>query len=648
MHENKLKDETSPYLLQHARQPVDWYPWGEEAFEKAAREDKPIFLSVGYSTCHWCHVMARESFDDENVAKLMNDHFISIKVDREERPDVDSVYMSVCIAMTGSGGWPMSIFMTPDRKPFYAGTYFPKYGRPGVTGFYQLLSIIADSWEHSRAPLLRSADNLISRMTIPETKNGDIDGELPGKALAQFERSFDSQCGGFGTAPKFPAAHNIVFLLDLYRRTGSDSARGMAELTLRKMYEGGLFDHIGGGFSRYSTDRKFQIPHFEKMLYDNALLIMAYAQAADAAGDSFFLETAEKTADFVLREMTGSEGGFYSALDADSEGAEGLYYAFTTDETFRVLGADGKKFNSCLGITEKGNFGGYSIPHLTGSIQEERELQHCLPKLQEYRRQRRTLAVDDKRLGAWNSLMTAALCRLWRVSGEKKYLDAAVKCEKFLSGYIWRDGNMGVSFRDGRTVGHGYLDDYAFAAFALLELYRAVQDRGYLDAAESLCSRAADEFADKDGGGFYLCGRGSEKLILRPKETYDGAMPSGNSVMAWNLVRLAQLKDSDKWTAAAERQLRYMSGQAARAPMGYAFFLTALYDFSDPPERVTVVSDGMEDPAELARELPFGAVVSILRQENAQYRLLNGCTTYYVCRGCTCMPPENRYHSGKK
>lgn len=641
MHENKLIGQTSPYLLQHAHQPVDWYPWGDEAFEKAAREDKPVFLSIGYSTCHWCHVMAHESFDDENVARLMNQRYVSIKVDREERPDVDSVYMSVCQAMTGSGGWPMSIFMTPDKKPFFAGTYFPKYARPGTAGFYQLLSVIAERWAGNREALMRSAGELTQMLSRQEKSGGDIDEGLIDKALGQFELSFDREYGGFGTAPKFPAAHNLLFLMDRYRKAGDARALHMAELTLRRMYEGGLFDHIGFGFSRYSTDRKFMIPHFEKMLYDNAMLITAYARAYELTENGLYLDVARRTADFVLRELSSPDGGFYSAQDADSEGAEGLYYAFTPDETVRVLGADGESFNLCFGITQKGNFEGYSIPHLTGGIQQARELEHCLPKLREYRKNRRALSVDDKILGAWNSLMIAALARLYRVCGEEKYLDAALLCESFLSSRLWAGDMVSVSFRDGRNSGPGYLDDYAFAVYALLELYRTAQRAEHLARAERFCRKAAYNFWDTENGGFFLSGRDNEELIFRPKETYDGAMPSGNSVMAWNLVRLSQLSENGEWDEDARSQLRYMSAAAGRAPMGYAFFLLALSDFTDPPQRVTAAAAEGADPAAIARSLPADALVTVKLGDNARYPLQNGLATYYVCKGRTCLPPTN-------
>jgi uncharacterized protein YyaL (SSP411 family) len=640
MHENRLINETSPYLLQHAHQPVDWYPWGGEAFEKAAREDKPVFLSIGYSTCHWCHVMARESFDDEEVARLMNSSFVSIKVDREERPDIDSVYMAVCQAMTGSGGWPMSIFMTPDKKPFFAGTYFPKYSRAGSPGFLELLSAVADGWAHNREPLLRSAGNLAQAFSRRGPSRSEIDETLPDKALAQFRLNFDKEYGGFGPAPKFPAAHNLLFLLDRYKKRGDGEALRMAELTLQKMYAGGLFDHIGGGFSRYSTDRQYMIPHFEKMLYDNALLTAAYAAAGDVTGNGFYTDAARSTADFILREMTGPQGGFYSALDADSGGAEGLYYAFRPEEITEVLGPEGEAFNRCLGITEKGNFKGYSVPHLTGSLEEERSLGSLLPKLREYRKGRRPLSTDDKILTSWNSLMISALCRLYRAARDERYLDAAVKCESFLSANL-RDGDkLYVSFRDGKRSGPGFLDDYAFYVMALLELYRTAQRGEYLSLAERLCRRAVSDFRDENGG-FSLSGRENEVLIFRPRETWDGAMPSGNSAMAYDLVRLYQLTDDDEFGREADRQLRFMSGEAARAPMGCSFFLLALSEHADPPEHVVIVPGPGAEPRSLADGFPADALVSVLSGETEKYRLLNGHTTYYVCKGHACLPPVN-------
>jgi len=393
---NHLINETSPYLLQHAGNPVEWYPWGEEAFRRAREEDKPVFLSVGYSTCHWCHVMAHESFEDEETAKLLNEHFVAIKVDKEERPDIDRVYMSFCQAFTGSGGWPMSVFMTPDQKPFFAGTYFPPVPRHGMKSFREILTAVAKMWKESRDKLVWSAGEMVGQLEKREQEEGQIGEELLQEAEAVFERIFDPEYGGFGKAPKFPTPHNILFLLEYYRDYGDKKALQMAEKTLDCMYRGGMFDHIGYGFSRYSTDRFFLVPHFEKMLYDNALLIMAYARACMVTGNPFYGEIAERTVEYVLREMTHPEGGFYCAQDADSEGEEGKYYVFTPDEVRNVLGQEaGSRFNEAYGITARGNFEGKNIPNRPSGA-EDRVPKEDIGTLYRYRKERTSLYLDDK------------------------------------------------------------------------------------------------------------------------------------------------------------------------------------------------------------------------------------------------------------
>ncbi|MEA4954464.1 MAG: thioredoxin domain-containing protein [Pseudoflavonifractor sp.] len=643
LYENRLIHESSPYLLQHAHQPVDWYPWGEEAFAKAQREDKPVFLSIGYSTCHWCHVMAHESFDDTEIAKLLCEGFVSIKVDREERPDLDSVYMAVCQAMTGSGGWPMSIFLTPEKKPFFAGTYFPKDGQQGMIGFRQLLYVISQKWTQGKWELLQSADKVMHALSSEQdTKGGSVDAAILGKAVQQFHMTFDERYGGFGEAPKFPTAHNLLFLLDQYCKTDNLDVLHMTEVTLQQMYRGGLFDHIGFGFSRYSTDRAFQIPHFEKMLYDNALLMMAYTRAYDVTGNGFYLEVAEQTADYILREMTSPEGGFYSAQDADSEGVEGRYYAFRPPEICQVLSAEtANAFNRCYGITQQGNFEGQSIPHLVGSIGDARGFADCLPKLRAYRRQRSRLHLDDKILTAWNALMIAALSQLARLSGKQEHRAAALRGAQFLRSRLQVEDRLYASYREGVRGGLGYLDDYAFTAFALIELYQLVQEPEYLEQAQRLCSRAMDDFWDAAHGGFYLSGKENEQLILQPKETYDGAIPSGNSVMAYNLVRLSQITSNAHWKDCAERQLKFLSGAAMSIPMGHAFYLLALSAFLTPPEHVTVVLGEAESATAVMRDLPLDVLVTVQKQPSEGYTLLNGRTTYYVCTGYTCQPPTN-------
>ena len=635
---NHLQHETSPYLLQHAENPVDWYPWGEAAFRRAREEDKPVFLSIGYSTCHWCHVMAHESFEDAGIAEILNRYFVSIKVDREERPDIDSIYMAVCQAFTGSGGWPTSIFMTAEQKPFFAGTYFPKSGRGGRPGLRELLLVIHEKWETDRTALLRQADAVVSALRQSGGEPGTADGGLLDSAVLLYKQTYDRKNGGFGDAPKFPTPHNLLFLLTYYERRRDAACLEMAERTLVQMYRGGLFDHIGFGFCRYSTDRRFLVPHFEKMLYDNALLILAYCKAYAVTKKALYLEIAEKTAAYVLREMTSPEGGFYSAQDADSDGEEGKYYLFTPKEIIGLLGqADGEAFNRRFDISESGNFEGKNIPNLLNSEPSDNTSDGVLEKVYQYRRKRCALHLDDEVLTSWNALMTAALCRLYRVSGKAMYLTAAKQADDFIQKYLWEKETLFVSFRAGRRGAKGFLDDYAACLYAQLALYGATLEQSYLDRAEGLCGDVLVSFRDRENGGFYLYASDSETLILRPKETYDGAIPSGNSLMAWNLVRLAQLTGGSGYEREAERQLNFLAADAERYPAGYAMFLLALLDWESPPPKVTaVLAEGEEKFT-----IPPNAVVRLLPGPTKEFPLKDGKTTFYVCRDRSCLPPVN-------
>ena len=597
---NHLKNQTSPYLLQHAENPVEWYPWCEEAFVRARMEDKPIFLSIGYSTCHSCHVMAEESYENEQVAELLNRHFISIKVDKEERPDIDSVYMAVCQTFTGSGGWPTTIFMTPDQKPFFAGTYFPKHSAHGYTGFIELLTIAYNKWQTDRTSLLQAADAVIKSLKVGENRTAvkriHKEGSLADRAgesvldtaqLTQafqiYKQTFDETYGGFGNAPKFPSPHNLLFLMRYYEQENDGEAMRMAEKTLQQMYYGGMFDHIGGGFSRYSTDRYFLVPHFEKMLYDNALLILAYVKAYEKTKNDMYRMVAEKTAGYILREMTSAEGGFYSAQDADSEGEEGKYYVFEPDEVCKVLGrATGLAFCQHFDITETGNFEGKSIPNLlkgaaadikTPDFRVEREM------LYEYRKNRFHLHLDDKILTSWNGLMIAAMAGLYSVTKAPIYLETAENAQKFIERNLCENNRLFVSWRNGQSVGNGFLDDYANEIFALLALYEVTQEEKYLDLARAFCDRTEEYFYDRSRGGYYMSGAENEQLIFRPKETYDGAMFSGNSAMAYNLVRLFVLTGESKYQRQSEQQLEFMSAAAASYPAGHSMYLVALMEY---------------------------------------------------------------------
>ncbi len=657
---NRLKNETSPYLLQHAENPVDWYPWCDEAFERARREDKPVFLSIGYSTCHWCHVMAHESFENTATAEILNRYFIAVKVDREERPDIDSVYMSVCQAFTGNGGWPMSIFMTWDKRPFLAGTYFPVRSQYGMPGFSHVLYAVADQWNSGRSGLLRSADQIISHLKqagsgdIHSNKNTDTDNQavcedLPKLAVKLFSDSYDSIYGGFGNAPKFPAPHNLLFLTLYAEQNDRPDVLEMVERTLVQMRKGGIFDHIGFGFSRYSTDRYFLAPHFEKMLYDNALLIMAYAAVYDVTQNRFYLDTAEKTAQYVLREMTAPDGGFYSAQDADSEGEEGKYYTFRPDEVTAVLGMKkGKRFAQAFDITAGGNFEGVNIPNLLKNDDPDDALNDALSggfreelqKLYDYRRDRFRLHLDDKILTSWNSMMIAGLSVLYRVSRNREYLQAAVNAQLFIERNLNQSQGLCTSWREGKCSANGFLDDYAFYTAALTELYHSTLDSDYLEKAERFCQEAVKRFAGDKNGGFYLSDPGRTELFMNPKETYDGAVPSGNSVMTYNLIRLYQLTEKQEYKALAERQLQYMSYQAQGYLTGHSMFLLAKLMYDNPPERIVIVLKNASELEKIKERLPLLANVTIVSESKA-YPLLNDSTTYYVCKDHVCHAPVN-------
>ena len=638
---NRLQYETSPYLLQHAENPVDWYPWGKEAFAKAEREDKPIFLSIGYSTCHWCHVMAHESFEDAQIAEVLNRDFVCIKVDREERPDVDQVYMTVCQAITGSGGWPTSLFLTPDRKPFYAGTYFPPRGGRRRIGFYELLLYIAEQWHTDRENLIRSADKILAFLQESPKAEPTSAEDLPQKAVSHFAKMYDRPNGGFGRAPKFPTPHNLLLLM-LYAKLSDDkSAADMALHTLTQMRKGGMYDHIGGGFARYSTDAIFLVPHFEKMLYDNALLMIAYAAAYSLCGDELFLHTAEDCAAYVLREMTDRAGGFYSAQDADSEGGEGMYYVFDYDEILSILGEEkGARFNAYFSITKGGNFERKNIPNRLHGEAESDAFAAERKTLYAYRKERMRLHLDDKILTAWNALMIAAMTYVYRINGNAEYLNAARRAVAFIETHLCENDQLYVSSRNGKRSEKGFLDDYAFDCAALLSLYSATGESTYLERAKVLCRAALKQFRDP-AGGYTMNGKENETLILAAKETYDGALPSGNAVLLYVLTRLSQLDAVGEWDEAKQAQEAFLRGEAAEYPAGHCMYLLALLFSETPPPKITVVCGKNEDAHAIVKQLPLYADVTVLPEETNDYKRIGGKTTYYVCRDQTCLPPTN-------
>jgi len=573
---NRLVNEKSPYLYAHAHNPVDWYPWGEEAFEKARREDKPVFLSIGYSTCHWCHVMERESFADGQVAALLNENFISVKVDREERPDVDSVYMTVCQALTGAGGWPLTIVMTPDKKPFFAGTYLSK------EALERLVPRISDMWRNSRGELITAGDEIermLNRTQNREQAENDIilDSETAKKAVRTFHDSFDEKYGGFGDAPKFPAAHNLLFLIEYDRLVGGKKAGEMVKTTLTAMYRGGIFDHIAGGFSRYSTDEKWLVPHFEKMLYDNALLAWAYLEAYGLYGKEHYKTAAQKIFSWAFAELSNIDGAFFCGQDADSGGVEGKYYAFSHGEIEQALGEeDAEKYRKYYGVTNRGNFGGKNILNLiknTRFDETDEFIDECNRKMYRYRRGRTELHTDDKVLTSWNALMIIALVKAYKILGDREYLNAAKKTEAFISDTMTFAGRLFVRWRDGELFGKGKLDDYANYTLALLELYSADNDENYLKKAVHYANMTVEHFFDHINGGFYLYADDDERLISRPKEIFDNALPSGNSTAFMLLDRLRRETGNFKWFELYKKQAEFIAPFAEHYPTGCGFSL---------------------------------------------------------------------------
>ncbi len=579
---NRLIEQKSPYLQQHAHNPVDWYPWGEEAFARARSEDKPIFLSIGYSTCHWCHVMERQSFENEQVAERLNQDFVSIKVDREERPDIDHIYMQVCQILTGSGGWPLTIVMTPEGRPFYAATYIPPYSQGGMTGLIDLLPRLAVLWKEEQDKVLQAGQEIsqwVQKAAQVDT-SGQLTDEVLHQAFRNLARTFDSEYGGFGSAPKFPTPTNLMFLLQYHQRFKNTQALEMAEKTLISMYQGGIYDHIGFGFARYSTDRKWLVPHFEKMLYDNALLAIAYLEAFQVTGQEFYRQVAEDIFTYILRDMTSPQGGFYSAEDADSEGEEGRYYIWEREEVMSILGPAAARFGEVYDITAGGNFEGRSIPNLIGQsnsleprtlFAEERE------QLLAARENRIKPFKDDKILTAWNGLMIAALGLGGRLLQNDRYLAAAQKAADFILTNLRRgDGRLLARYRDGEARFNGYAADYAYLIWGLLELYKAGLEPRYLQAAVELNQQLLELFWDQDRGGLFFYGADSESLLVRPKEAYDSVMPSDNAVAALNFLRLGRLAPDPALVEKGRIQIESFAGSISESPGAHSFWLQAL------------------------------------------------------------------------
>ena len=609
---NRLINETSPYLLQHAHNPVDWYPWGEEALGRAQEEDKPILLSIGYSACHWCHVMERESFENEEIAGLMNENFINIKVDREERPDLDTVYMEAVHTLTGSGGWPMTVFLLPDGRPFYGGTYFPPEDRGNMPGFPRLVTGIADAYRTRRGEVLQSINQLMGHLgqsaRLPRSLD-PLTNETMHRAFQALAPAFDHELGGFGNAPKFPQPMIYEFVLRYFRMSNNPRALEMAEATLQAMARGGMYDQVGGGFHRYSTDRSWLVPHFEKMLYDNALLVRLYLHAFQATGDTQYRRIATDILDYVVREMTDPAGGFYSSQDADSEGEEGKFFVWTPGELAEVLGAEeGELVGAYFGASQLGNFEGSNILYLPHDADEfasavgisesqlDEVLERARVKLLEAREERVHPARDDKILTGWNGLMLQAFAEAAAVLDHEDYRRIAIDNATFLLGKMRPEGRLLRSYKDGEARVLGYLEDYAFVADGLLYVYELTFDQRWMDEARVLADQMIELFWDEDLGFFYETGEDAEQLVVRPRELFDNAIPCGGSMAAHLLQRLSIFTGESSYGQKAAITLRGIQNIVAEHPMGMGNWLSAL-DFYVSPVKEVVVIGPQADPA---------------------------------------------------
>jgi len=662
-HQNRLAGENSPYLLQHADNPVDWYPWGDEALDKAKAEDKPIFLSIGYSSCHWCHVMEHESFENPEIAAIMNKYFISIKVDREQRPDIDEIYMSFTTAMTGGGGWPMSVFLTPDLKPFYAGTYFPPDDRYGRPGFVKVLTQLGDAYITRKQDVLASSQDIYSSLLEQinaDVKSTNLDQNALVRAAEQLFSNFDQTNGGFGSQPKFPHATELSLFLRHYRRSGDLRFLQAAEMALKNMARGGIYDQIGGGFHRYATDSRWLVPHFEKMLYDNVLLVPVYADTYQITKNEFYLKVIRETLNFILREMTDPRGGFYSALDADSEGEEGKFYVWDYAEITEHLSDQSELFCKYYNVTPGGNFEGHNIPNVTSvsdrviSEGDKKEIELVLDKTKKILLQARSERVrpltDDKILASWNGLAISAFCRGYQVTGDKKYLEAAVKCASFIRQELYNNGKLTHSYREGKHSTGEFLEDYSFLIRGLLDLYESDKilcNDEWIPLAQELADNAINLFAGENGK-FYLRPDGHDDLIFRPKEERDGAIPAAGSLMIENLLKLNRITDRASYLVAAEKGLKALSGHIQQYPAGMTSAVAALdYYFQDKIEIVlTGEGEKLEQMLNAAykRYLP-NRVIAFDNNRNSSLPLFEGRqpakgeVRAYVCRNSVCLLP---------
>ena len=667
---NRLIDETSPYLLQHANNPVDWYPWGQEALQRAKDEDKPIMLSIGYSACHWCHVMERESFEDEATAMLMNEHFINIKVDREERPDLDAVYMEAVQMLTGSGGWPMTVFLTPDGRPFYGGTYFPPVDRFNMPGFPRLLESVAKSYHNSKDEIDRVTTQLTAQMgrtgLMPK---GDtpLTVDIIHRAYTVLATNFDYQNGGTGTAPKFPQAMNLEILLRYYHHGYNERALEMVNLTLEKMAMGGIYDQIAGGFARYSTDAYWLVPHFEKMLYDNALLSRLYLHAHLETGRGMYRRITEETLDYILREMTGPEGGFYSATDADSEGVEGKFFVWTPSEIEAVLGAkEAAIFSGFFGVSQSGNFEGSNILNISQKAtdyakQQGLSLDNLVDVIQRgkkslwaEREKRVHPMLDDKVLASWNGMMLRSFAEAGAGLERQDYLDAAIKNANFLLETMRPNDTLLRSYRKGQAKLPGYLEDYSFVADGLLALYEATFDRRWLTEATSLADRMIELFWDDEVGGFYDTSTEHDKLVIRPRDVLDNAQPCGGSVATDVLLKLAVITGNEDYRVKAATPLRTLHDLMARAPAGTAHWLAALDFYVSTPKEVVIIGPRNNPATAALLKTVYGGFHPnkvLVGADNAGEHglpllesrgMVDGQPTAYVCQNYACQLPVTK------
>jgi len=677
-HTNRLIHETSPYLLQHAHNPVDWYPWGEEALSRARKEDKPILLSIGYSSCHWCHVMEEECFENEAIAKIMNEKFISIKVDREERPDLDEVYMNAAQVMTGGGGWPLNVFLTPDLVPFHSGTYFPPEDRGGTPGFPKILVVLSDYYLTHRAEvdkMVAQVKQALQQIVRVVPSQGTMEAKVLDEAFQVMESQFDSVNGGFGRAPKFPSSMALSFLLRQWKRTGSKGALGMVELTLEKMADGGMVDHLGGGFHRYSVDERWLIPHFEKMLYDNALLSRTYFEAHQATRKERYRQVGEEILQYVIREMTGPEGGFYSTQDADSEGEEGKFYVWTRDQIKEVLGKEmGTPFSAFYGVTPHGNFeGGSSVLNIASTLEKVSELYgRSVPdlvkllgegrkKLFDERERRVKPGRDEKILTSWNGLMISGFVDGFNVTGKESYLLAAQKAARFILQEMRPESHLMRVYKGGRCHTKGYSEDYVFFIQALLDLYEATVEMEWLKAAEELNRQLIHQFWDEKEGGLFFVGRENESLIAHSKSPYDNATPSPNSVAVFNLLRVGTLTGEESLKQKAEQTLHLFYSFLSEHPAGFTHMLSALSFFLHPEEIGVIGSKDDLRTKSMLREIHHAYLPNkILSLRDPRLSLepkwfpfltekgIPEVPTTFVCKGFTCLPPVHDEKELKK